>query len=281
MRHAFIAPVAVLLAVSVSVDVQADDPNALTVAERAAGFTSLFDGRSLEGWEAARDAKWGIDDGAIYVESAGEWGFDRGIICRAHRFPNDFELVFQWRETPLTQAVRAQEIVINGRMSFALSFGVISRNFGTMPQPDIHTAVAAAAFEAGGRTVRMSTGTVELPIVATIHERASFSNTSNFSDDMSRPIGEWNTGRIVHRQGLVQFWVNGLKVNETDTRREHDHPIDPNYVRWTAVARNGLYFGFEEGPFLNGRPAWYRGIKVRAVQPDEPVDRTPIAGERK
>ena len=39
--------------------------NALTPAERAAGWTLLFDGRSLSGWQPSGEAVWSVEDGMI------------------------------------------------------------------------------------------------------------------------------------------------------------------------------------------------------------------------
>ena len=39
--------------------------NALTPAERAAGWTLLFDGRSLAGWQPSGEAVWSVEDGTI------------------------------------------------------------------------------------------------------------------------------------------------------------------------------------------------------------------------
>jgi len=39
--------------------------NTLTPAERAAGWTLLFDGRSLAGWQTTEQAVWSVEDGMI------------------------------------------------------------------------------------------------------------------------------------------------------------------------------------------------------------------------
>lgn len=39
--------------------------NGLTPAERAAGWTLLFDGRSLAGWQPSEQAVWSVEDGTI------------------------------------------------------------------------------------------------------------------------------------------------------------------------------------------------------------------------
>ena len=53
---------------SLPVQVQSSIPvaaNALTPAERAAGWRLLFDGRSLAGWQPSEQAVWSVEDGMI------------------------------------------------------------------------------------------------------------------------------------------------------------------------------------------------------------------------
>src|SRR5690349_15506191 len=73
-------------------------PNTLTPAEKAAGWTLLFDGKSLDGWRgfkaAQPDKGWKVKNGALSPDpktskdiiSTGEYG--------------DFELSFQWKISP-------------------------------------------------------------------------------------------------------------------------------------------------------------------------------------
>src|ERR1043166_3629502 len=96
----FATPFAVLCFVVSVGRVRADDPNALTEDEKRTGFELLFDGRSLDGWDAGAEAQWKIDDEAIYIIDAGSDSiFDDGITYRAKKLPEDFELRFEWRET--------------------------------------------------------------------------------------------------------------------------------------------------------------------------------------
>ena len=45
---------------------KAQAPNTLTKAERAAGWTLVFDGATLKGWEPHQAATWGVAGGAIF-----------------------------------------------------------------------------------------------------------------------------------------------------------------------------------------------------------------------
>ena len=58
MRHAIVAAVAVLSVVGVT-------PEASLAAPGQSGWTTLFDGTSLDGWIRVGDANWEIVDGAV------------------------------------------------------------------------------------------------------------------------------------------------------------------------------------------------------------------------
>lgn len=63
----------------------------LTAAELADGWISLFDGKSLFGWQAASKANWRVEDGAITV-SEGE----PGLLCSGVPW-SDYELRLEFR----------------------------------------------------------------------------------------------------------------------------------------------------------------------------------------
>ena len=62
--------------------------NTLTPAEVAAGWVSLFDGRTLTGWEPTGTAQWRVEDGAISVNA----GPSSGGLLRTTGIFSDYEL---------------------------------------------------------------------------------------------------------------------------------------------------------------------------------------------
>ena len=71
--------------------------NTLTAAEKAAGWTLLFDGKSLEGWRAYEAGKpaagWAVVDGALTRVGSG------GDIVTSGMYRN-FELTLEWNVEP-------------------------------------------------------------------------------------------------------------------------------------------------------------------------------------
>lgn len=57
---------------------------------KQAGFKTLFDGSSLDGWE--QKGNWVVEDGALFRARGGG-----GITYTAIKVPDDFELCFDWK----------------------------------------------------------------------------------------------------------------------------------------------------------------------------------------
>ncbi|MFP6752492.1 MAG: DUF1080 domain-containing protein [Pirellulaceae bacterium] len=93
------------------------------------------------------------------------------------------------------------------------------------------------------------------------------------SHDATRPVGEWNEGRVVCKGTVVQHWLNGKKVIGFDYG-------DPRWkfnvgllkLRGADLAARGGPLYFQD----HGDPVWYRGVKMRTLGPDDKLDRTPV-----
>ena len=74
--------------------------NALTPAEQAAGWTLLFDGRSLTGWQPSGQAVWSVEDGMIISR-----GKAPGILRTTTTYQN-FELKADfWADDTMNSAI--------------------------------------------------------------------------------------------------------------------------------------------------------------------------------
>lgn len=73
-------------------------PELLTKEEVAEGWTSLFDGQTLFGWEAHSKADWQVKDGAIVVTSG-----EPGLLCTSVPFA-DYVLKVEFRADPATNS---------------------------------------------------------------------------------------------------------------------------------------------------------------------------------
>ena len=93
------------------------------------------------------------------------------------------------------------------------------------------------------------------------------------SHDATRPVGEWNEGRVICKGTVVQHWLNGKKVIGFDYS-------DPKWkfnvgllkLRGAELAARGGSLFFQD----HGDPVWYRGVRMRTLGPDDKLDRTPV-----
>jgi len=93
------------------------------------------------------------------------------------------------------------------------------------------------------------------------------------SHDATRPVGEWNEGRVVCKGTVVQHWLNGKKVIGFDySDPKWKFNVNLLRLRGADLAARGGRLHFQD----HGDPVWYRGVKMRTLGPDDKLDRTPV-----
>jgi hypothetical protein len=154
----------------------------LTAAEKADGWTLMFDGKSLEGWRGYKTDKpssgWRADNGLLIRLGGG------GDLMTVEQY-EDFDMRFEWKITEYGNS------------------GVIYRIATTEPYP-WHTGpeyqILDNARHPDGKNAITSAGSnyaVNEPV-----------------KDVTKAVGEWNEGRIVAKGNHVEHWLNGVKVVE-------------------------------------------------------------------
>lgn len=174
---------ALLFATALLADPSETPPNTLTAEEKAAGWTLLFDGKSLDGWrlyrQQAKPAKgWVIEDGLLLKQK----GVAGGNIITEKKF-TDFELSWDWR--------------IEARGNNGLKY------FVTEDRPS-----------APGHEYQMldDTGHPDGRI-GPERQTASFYEVLPPAGDkpLNKP-GEWNNSKLVVKGNDVEHWLNGRLV---------------------------------------------------------------------
>ena len=159
-------------------------PNTLSDNEKADGWRLLFDGKTTDGWHAYRGRgvpdKWKVLDGALVVSPKN--GKNGGDIVTDDDF-DSFELSFEWKVTPGA----------NSGVMYHVSEGE-DAPFFTGPEYQVLD------------NKRHPDGRSKLTSAASCY--ALYPP----SEDATRPVGEWNRGRIVVRGNHVEHWLNGKKV---------------------------------------------------------------------
>jgi hypothetical protein len=209
-------------------------------AEGADDPNVLTEAEKKAGFELLFDGK-GLDG----WEQKGNWVVREGAIFRAERgggltysvkmIPDDFELRFQWK---VAEGSNSGVYYRPGQYEYQILDNQVHRD---------------------GRNPRTSAASLYFCIAP--------------SKDVTKPVGQWNCGRVVCKGSVVQHWLNGEKVIDLDY-------CDPKYaadverlrIRGADLAARGRHLFLQD----HGDPVWYRGIKLRALGEEDVLDRTPV-----
>ena len=225
-----VAVLTLFMAPGAASDGQEPPPNTLTDAERAAGWRLLFDGQSLEHWRGYKrdDAPdgWRAVDGTLARVGRG------GDLITREQFAG-FDLMLDWRVSPGG----------NSGVMFHVTEG---------PDQTYHSGPEMQILDnAGHRDGK-------------VPETSAGSNYALHAPvrDLTKPVGEWNTARLVVRGRRVEHWLNGEKIVEYDLE-------SPDWTAKVAASK------FKEWPEYgrairghialqeHGNPVWFRNIKIR------------------
>lgn len=193
-----------------------------------AGFRPLTDWRAWRG--TGIPPQWTIKDGVIEHQPGG------GDLVSVETFHN-FELSFDWRISP-------------GGNS-----GVIYRSSEDFPAP-YQTGAEYQILDNAGHADGKS------PLTSA----ASTYGLYPPSADLTRPVGEWNSARIVVSGDHVEHWLNGTKVLEY----EFGSPEWKQRVAQSKFAAWPEYGTVPTGHIDlqdHGNPVAYRDLMIR-VLPD-------------
>jgi hypothetical protein len=206
--------------------------NALTAAERGAGWRLLFDGSSTKGWRGyGKDTitdGWKAVDGALTRVARG------GDIITTEQFRN-FELTAEWKVAPngnsgiFYRAVEGLEAIYQGAPEYQ---------------------VLDDAGHADGKSPLTSAGS-DYGLYPT-------------KPGVVKPVGEWNSTRIVVNGNHVEHWLNGVKVvdYELGSADWAERVANSKFKAWPAYGKAAQgYIGLQD----HGDWVAYRNIKIRVL----------------
>jgi len=222
------------------------EPNTLTAAEKKAGWTLLFDGKSLTGWRGFHKetvpAGWAVEDGCIKkVPGKGELGQAGGDLITVDQFAN-FEFSIEWKLSPGGNSgikyLVSESLPPTGRSGVSFEMQVLDDE----RHPDAKMGIA------GNRTAG-----------------ALYDLIAPSKNKVLKPVGEFNEARLVVKGNHIEHWLNGVKVVEFERQ-------SPALKALIAKSKFKDTKGFGEtakGHILiqdHGDPAWYRNIKIRPLK---------------
>ena len=93
------------------------------------------------------------------------------------------------------------------------------------------------------------------------------------SRDATRPLGEWNEGRIVGKGTVIQHWLNGEAVIDFDyTDPKWAKEIELLRIRGANLAARGAFLRLQD----HGQDVWFRNLRLRTIPPEEKLARFPF-----
>jgi hypothetical protein len=210
-------------------------PNTLTAKEKADGWKLLFDGKTADGWHAYRGkdvpSAWKVIDGALVVSPKNGKG---GDIVTDDQYEN-FDLKFEWK---VTEGANSGVMYrVSEKEDAPYLTGPEYQILDNKRHPD-------------GRKLKTSA--------------ASCYDVYAPSEDATKPVGEWNRGRIVVNGNHVEHWLNGKKVVEYDFGSD-----DWNQHVAAGKFKDTKSFGKEKKGHIDlqfhGDEVAYRNIKIKVL----------------
>ena len=206
--------------------------NSLTAAEKAAGWQLLFDGVTTAGWRGFRKtdmpAGWTVEAGVLTRSAAAT------DIVTVAEFDN-FELFFDWMVTPgansgvFGRATEASTSVWHSTPEYQI-LDNLGHEDGKLPETTAGSAYALYA-----------------PV-----------------KDVTRPVGQWNQGRIIMKGAHVEHWLNGVRIVTYELG-------SPDFTARVAASKFKAYPQFGKAPRGHivlqdhGDRVAYRNIKIRPL----------------
>lgn len=240
--------------VSLAPALQAAEPvlNTLTAEEKRAGWRLLWDGQTPDEWRSARSDSfpkrgWQIKDGVLSVlKSDGSEGGRGGDIITREKF-SDFELSIDFKITPGANSGIKYFVDADLNQGAGSSIGLEYQVLDDVRHPD------AKEGRNGNRTL------------GSVYDLYPASAAKN-----ARPVGEWNTARIVSRGAHVEHWLNGKKIVEYDrfTDQFRKDIQESKYKTWPGFGE------WAEGHILlqdHGDEVHFRNLKLRVLTAKTPA----------
>ena len=203
-------------------------------------WISLFDGKSLKGWHGYNKKgevkNWIVQDGALVCLGAAK-GDTGGDIVTDREFDN-FELVWEWKVDKGSNS---------GVMYHVIEDPKYKGPYETGPEYQIIDDIG-------------------FPGKLEEWQKAGADYAMNLPNENKKlkPVGEWNTSKIIFNRGHVEHWLNGKKIVEFQKgtekwKKEKAEGKWKNYPDYASVSKGKI--ALQD----HGNKAYFRNIKIREL----------------
>jgi len=213
--------------------------NVLTDQEKLDGWKLLFDGQSLKGWKnynAPGLSGWSAQDGNL--ASSGTGSDSTGYIITDKKYDN-FELAFDWK-------IAAEGN--SGVMYHVTESKKFKTPYKTGPEYQLLDDIG---FPQKVENWQLTGADYAMHVADTTAKKL-------------KPVGEWNTSRIIFNNGHVEHWLNGSKIVDFEAWTPEWFALK-NSGKWTSAPEYGLsetgYIALQD----HGSKAWFRNMKIKEL----------------
>jgi hypothetical protein len=197
----------------------------------AADWTSLFDGKTLAGWTSATGGKpgdgWKVEDGAIHrAAKAGDM-----ISAKEYK---DFEFEFEWK--------------ISAKGNSGVKYRV-QKSPGGWLGPEYQ--VLDDKEHPNGKVPDTTAGS--------LYEIAAAARDKDL-----KPVGEWNSSKIIAKGTVLEHWLNGKLTVKIDTTSEEWKKLKAD----SKFSKMENFAGPDAGHLLlqdHGDEVWFRNLRIREL----------------
>lgn len=199
------------------------------------GFVPLFNGRDLEGWQAAPGHAWIVEDGVIALRGKTDGQEHNGEYLWTKQAYGDFILDLEFKIPERANS------------------GIFLRT-SDLKDP-VYSGLEVQVANSHGKTDLSRTGTA-----------GAVYDLQAPSKNPLRAPGEWNQVRIECRGPRVGVTLNGEAVADLDLERWTEAGKNPDGSKnkfkraLKDFARSG-HIGLQD----HGRPVWYRSVRIKAL----------------
>lgn len=236
MKNIFLATI---FCASILITGCTEKQNVLTAQEQQDGWQILFDGQTMNGWRSylgGENISWTVEDGSL--KATGTGSDSTGYIVTEKQFEN-FILAFDWK-------------ISKGGNSGVLYHVVERKQYPTpyVTGPE-YQVIDDEGFPQKLEEWQMAGADYAMYV-------------ADKSKKSLKPVGQWNSSKIVFDNGHVEHWLNGQKIVEFEAWSDEWFKLK-NSGKWTNAPEYGLarmgHFSLQD----HGDEAWYRNIKVKEL----------------